>query len=185
MRTRPETPAEYATVQQIHTLAFGGPNESRVVSGVRQSPHFIPELSLVAVLDNQIAGHVLFSWVGLESFPPDESRVEARGVVRKVIVLAPLAVHPDFQNRGVGKALVEEGLRRLEAMGQPLVVVRGSPTYYPRFGFVRAETLGIVPPFETKPGEYQAKPLSAYRPEFRGTVRYPAAFAAVGYPVQF
>jgi hypothetical protein len=50
---------------------------------------------------------------------------------------------------------------------------------------VRAETLGIVPPFALKPGEYQVKPLAAYRPELRGTVRYPAAFAAVGYPVQF
>lgn len=100
-------------------------------------------------------------------------------------MLAPLAVHPDFQNRGIGKALVEEGLSRLEAIGEPLVLVRGSPRYYPRFGFVRAETLGIVPPFALKPGEYQAKPLAAYRPELRGTVRYLAAFAAVGYPVQF
>ncbi|HEU4740199.1 MAG TPA: hypothetical protein VFS50_01220 [Meiothermus sp.] len=95
MDIRPEAPAEYARVEQIHTLAFGGPNaasfrgasreasfrgasrEARVVAGVRQSPHYIPQLSLVAVLDGQIAGHILFSYVGLEAYFSGESRANA------------------------------------------------------------------------------------------------------------
>ncbi|WP_297852158.1 GNAT family N-acetyltransferase [Meiothermus sp.] len=176
MEIRPERADEYALVEQIHTLAFGGEQEARVVAWVRRSPFYIPELSLVAVVEGRPVGHILFSEVGLQ----DES-----GPVRKVVVLAPLAVHPGFQNLGAGKHLVQAGLARLEALGAPLVLVRGHAHYYPRFGFVPSEQLGIRPPFAVAPGEYMARPLSAYTPQYKGVVRYPAAFAAVGYPVEY
>lgn len=173
---RPERPEEYARVEQIHTLAFGGSQEARVVALVRRSPFYRPELSLVAVVEGEPVGHILFSEVGLQ----DET-----GVMRRVVVLAPLAVHPAFQNLGAGKHLVEAGLARLEALGAPLVLVRGHAHYYPRFGFVPSEQLGIRPPFAIASQEYMAKPLSAYTPAYRGIVRYPAAFAEVGYPVEY
>ncbi|MCX7601880.1 MAG: N-acetyltransferase, partial [Meiothermus sp.] len=81
MEIRPEQPEEYALVEQIHTLAFGGPQEARVVAEVRRSPFYMPELSLVAVMEGRPIGHILFSEVGLQ----DET-----GVMRKVVVLAPL-----------------------------------------------------------------------------------------------
>lgn len=176
MQVRPEEPQEYQTVEQIHALAFGGPREAAVVARVRQSPHYIPELSLVALEDEQVIGHILFSYVGLQ---------DDQGLMRKVVVLAPLAVHPDVQNRGAGKLLIEEGLRRLEAMQVPLVLVRGHASYYPKFGFAPSTRLGIRPPFAIAQEEYMAKPLAAYSPEYQGTVRYPAAFAEVGYPAEF
>ncbi|MDW8424574.1 MAG: N-acetyltransferase [Meiothermus sp.] len=176
MEIRPEQPEEYALVEQIHTLAFGGPQEARVVAEVRRSPFYMPELSLVAVMEGRPIGHILFSEVGLQ----DET-----GVMRKVVVLAPLGVHPEYQNLGAGKHLVETGLARLEAKGAPLVLVRGHAGYYPRFGFVPSARLGIRPPFAVAPQAYMVRPLSAYTPAYRGTVRYPAAFAGVGYPVEY
>lgn len=176
MEIRPERPEEYATVERIHELAFGGAQEARVVASVRQSPEYIPELSLVAVVEGRPIGHILFCYVGLQ---------DARGVMRKVVVLAPLAIHPEFQNLGAGKRLVVEGLARLDAMGVPLVLVRGHAHYYPRFGFVPSVQMDIRPPFDIAPEEYMAKRLSAYAPQYQGVVRYPAAFAEVGYPVEF
>ncbi|MDX2006301.1 MAG: N-acetyltransferase [Meiothermus sp.] len=176
MQIRPEQPSEYAAVEQIHVLAFGGPREAGVVAAVRRSPFYAPELSLVALEQGQPVGHVLFSYVGLE---------DERGVVREVAVLAPLAVRPGFQSKGAGGQLVQEGLRRLEALGVALVLVRGHAHYYPRFGFVPSVELGIRPPFAVPQAEYMAKPLLAYTPAHRGTVRYPAAFAEVGYPVEY
>lgn len=176
MQIRPEKLQEYRLVEQIHTLAFGSPKEAAVVARVRQSPHYIPELSLVALEKGQVIGHVLFSYVGLEG---------DHRVMRKVVVLAPLAIHPDFQNQGAGRLLVVVGLRRLEAMNAPLVLVRGHASYYPKFGFVPSVKLDIRPPFAITEEEYMAKPLPGYTPEYRGTVRYPAAFAEVGYLVEF
>lgn len=176
MEIRAERTDEYATVEQIHTLAFAGEREAKVVARARHSLQFIPELSLVAVAEGRPIGHILFSQVGLQ---------DDQGVMRKVMVLGPLAIHPDFQSRGAGKRLIEEGLSTLEAMKVPLVLVRGHAHYYPKFGFVPSVQMDIRPPFAIAEEEYMAKPLSAYRPEFRGTVRYPPAFAEVGYPVEF
>lgn len=176
MEIRPERTDEYALVEQIHRLAFGGEQEARVVAQVRRSPFYVPELSLVAVVEGRPVGHILFSEVGLQ---------DKQSVMRKVVVLAPLAVHPAFQNLGAGRQLVEAGLARLEVLGVSLVLVRGHSHYYPRFGFVPSEQLGIRPPFAVAPLEYMVKPLLAYTPEYRGIVRYPAAFAEVGYPVEY
>ncbi|WP_299430926.1 N-acetyltransferase [uncultured Meiothermus sp.] len=176
MEVRPERPDEYEAVEQIHTLAFGTGREAKVVARTRQSLQYTPELSLVAVLKGRPVGHILFSQVGLE---------DRQGVMRKVVVLGPLAIHPEFQNLGTGKRLVEEGLARLEARGVPLVLVRGHAHYYPRFGFVPSVQMDIHPPFAIAQDEYMARPLSAYTPDYRGMVRYPAAFAEVGYPVEF
>lgn len=176
MEIRPEHTEEYAAVEQIHRLAFAGELEAKVVARTRQSPQYIPELSLVAVVEGRLVGHILFSQVGLQ---------DDQGVMRTVMVLGPLAIHPDFQSRGAGKRLIEEGLSTLETMKVPLVLVRGHAHYYPRFGFVPSVQMDIRPPFEIAPEEYMAKRLSAYTPQYKGIVRYPAAFAEVGYPVEF
>jgi putative acetyltransferase len=174
MTIRPELPSEHAAVERIHLLAFSqafagtGPYEAGVVAKVRQSEHFVPEWSLVAIEAQQVVGHILFSYLGLQ----DES-----GTARRVVVLAPLAIHPEHQRKGIGTALVQAGLEKLEAQREPLVVVRGHPGYYPRFGFVPSARLGIRPPFEVAEEAYMAKALGAYSPEYRGVVVYPRAFA--------
>jgi putative acetyltransferase len=84
-------------------------------------------VSLVAVVDGNLVGHVLFSRLTIQT-----SAAALPG-----LALAPLAVLPVFERRGIGAALVREGLRRLVDLGETIVIVLGEPAYYTRFGFSR------------------------------------------------
>ena len=96
--------------------------------------------------------------------------------VRTAAGLAPMAVHPDLQRRGIGSRLVEEGLEACRAAGRELVVVLGHPDYYPRFGFTPAAGLGLVwehdapseafLALELVPGAAGEGGMVSYRPEF-------------------
>ena len=100
-------------------------------------------LSLVAVMETQIVGHILFSPVTIES---GTGVVEGMG-------LGPMAVLPEHQRRGIGSELVREGLGLLRQRACPFVVVLGHPEYYPRFGFERASRRGIRCQWEGVPDE--------------------------------
>ncbi len=166
---RLETHWDHDPVRRLLTAAFGRSAEAKLVDQLRESESFVPNLCLVAEQSSVIVGHILFSHVTLESDPPAQ-----------VLALAPVAVYPAFQRRGIGSALIHEGLSRADARGEPLVVVIGHPDYYPRFGFAKASSMGIEPPWPVVPEEaFMAKPLSSYREQMRGIVRYPAAFDAV------
>ena len=110
-----------------------------------------PTLSLVAVTEGIVVGHVAFSPVtaeGIEDF---------RGHI-----LAPLAVQPDHQRRHVGSLLVESGMRQLSGMGTDLLLVYGDPEYYGRFGFSADVAERCVPPYELEyPFGWQGIVLSA------------------------
>ena len=169
MAIRLETHWDHDPVRRLLTAAFGRSAEARLVDELRESDSFVPNLCLVAEQNSVIVGHILFSHVTLEADP-----------AAQVLALAPVAVYPAFQGRGIGSALIREGLSRAEARGEPLVVVLGHPDYYPRFGFVPASSLGIESPWPDIPDEaFMAKPLSSYRQDMRGVVRYPAAFDVV------
>ncbi|MGI9608749.1 MAG: GNAT family N-acetyltransferase [Acidimicrobiia bacterium] len=167
MIIRPETPGDYPGVAAVNVAAFGEENEAQLIELIRQTDLYVAELSLVAVDGEQVIGHVMFSYVTLEA-PIGDIRI---------LDLAPLAVHPDHQNRGVGTALTEHGLGLIESLGEPLVLVEGIPSYYPRFGFERATPHGISPPSPKIPDEaFMVKLLPNYDPSYRGRVRYPPAF---------
>jgi putative acetyltransferase len=122
---RDETPDDASQIRIVNELAFGQPAEADLVDSLRRAS--IDALSLVAVEDG-IVGHILFTPVVVES---GERRIIGMG-------LAPMAVLPDRQRRGIGSLLVRRGLEILRARGCPFVVVVGHPEYYPRFGFERA-----------------------------------------------
>jgi putative acetyltransferase len=168
MLIRSETEADYPGVAAVNNAAFGSDNESYLISLIRESELYVPELSLVAVDDvHGVVGHVMFSFVVLET---EDGNVP-------ILDLAPLAVHPDHQNRGIGSALTRHGLRLIEERGDPLVLVEGIPSYYPRFGFDRASAHGITPPSPVIPDDaFMVKRLPNYDPKLRGKVRYPEAF---------
>jgi putative acetyltransferase len=105
-----------------------------MIEAIRRSDGFVPKLSLVAEVDGRIDGHVMLSYVQLE------------GASRRVLELGPMSVEPERQRTGIGSALVREALRRAEPRDEPLVLVLGHPSYYPRFGFRPAAELGIHPP---------------------------------------
>ena len=178
---RPETPEDAAAIAEVVAAAFSEPGVSGVlarpvevglVDAIRRSDRFVPELSLVAEVDGRVAAFAMFSLVDLMAEPGDDHGVP-------VLALAPVAVAPDFQNRGLGSAVVRAGLEAADSRPEPLVVVLGEPAYYGRFGFEPAAGLGVHPPAEYPPAYFMVKRLAAWRPGVEGTVRYPPAFDAV------
>ncbi len=148
--------------------AFGSEVEAGLVAAIRASPEYIPECALVAIVDGQVVGHVMIS----------DAAIELDGARRRIAMLSPLAVRPEFQRRGVGSALVHEVVRRADARDEPLVILEGDPNYYGRLGFVSATPLGIAIPIPdwASPEAAQCICLRAYDRAIRGQVVYPAAF---------
>jgi putative acetyltransferase len=129
---RPGRPEDRGAVRAVNLAAFQTTGEADVVDLLREGcPRFI---SLVAEVRGQVVGHVLFTPVTLTA--DDGQALAGMG-------LAPLAVLPDFQNAGVGTALVKAGMAQMEVEGVPFVVVLGHPDYYPRFGFGVAARFGL------------------------------------------
>lgn len=174
---RPERPEDLAAARRVHERAFSTPAEADLVNALRAEGAHVPEICLVALRDEQVVGHVVFSRARLVS--------SEDGASTPLLVLAPLAVDPAVQREGIGAALVREALRRAPsaAPGVPLVSVLGHPEYYPRFGFERAAPLGVRAPFEVPYDAWMALRLPAYpppeRPRPEGVVAYADAFAAV------
>ncbi|MGH7822213.1 MAG: GNAT family N-acetyltransferase [Candidatus Binatia bacterium] len=123
MEIRPETNADRAAVAIVHRLAFGRSEEAELVAAVRGLA--APEISLVALREGAIVGHILFTPVTIGE-PP--APVAAVG-------LGPLAVLPRLQRSGIGSELVRQGLDAVRRRAQEVVVVLGHPGFYPRFGF--------------------------------------------------
>lgn len=132
---RPETPDDFPSVREVVNRAFENDDEdiAALIEALRSEPGYTPELSLVAELDGDIVGHVMFSDAYIET---DTGRVPA-------IALGPLAVHPDRQQQGIGTQLIEEGLAAGRRLGHHIAMVIGHSSYYPRFGFTRGRPLGI------------------------------------------
>jgi putative acetyltransferase len=128
---RSERPEDYPEVREVNERAFGGVAEAMLVEMLRAASRAV--VSLVAVDQNRVVGHVLFSPVTVAEAPENFSGVG----------LAPMSVLPEFQNRGIGSRLVREGLEVCRQRGYEVVVVLGHIAYYPRFGFVRAKDCGL------------------------------------------
>jgi putative acetyltransferase len=124
---RPELLNDAVAIRRILEAAFPTAAEARLVERLRESGNL--RISLVAEVDGAIVGHIAFSPVAIEGVAS-----EANGVG-----LAPLAVVPDHQRRGIGSRLIREGLAACQRAEYGYVVVLGHPEYYPRFGFTRAD----------------------------------------------
>lgn len=127
---REERAADRDAVWAVNRYAFDQDDEAILVERLRVESS--PIVSLVAELDGKVVGHILFTPV----------TVEGDGDSWQAMALGPMAVRPNVQQRGIGSALVEQGLRRCEVLGVPAVFVLGHPTYYPRFGFEPASRYG-------------------------------------------
>ncbi|MGZ8692392.1 MAG: GNAT family N-acetyltransferase [Gaiellaceae bacterium] len=170
MIIRPETAADHDAIRKVNDEAFGDTLEGKLVDAIRESDRFVPELSLVAVSEGQTHGHVISSYVDVEPG------------ARRVLQVGPLAVLPSHQRRGIGSALMGETIRIAEARGEPLLLIEGNPKYYERFGFTRADAVGIEPPPEAHgPQYFMIRPLAGYDPAFRGRAIYPPETFGIAY----
>jgi putative acetyltransferase len=167
---RPENPEDIVRIDELTRLAFQGVDEANLIAAIRDSTYFVPELSLVAVDDDRVVGHILFSLITIES---SEKSVEA-------LALAPMAVLPEYQNRGIGTLLVQHGLAACKKLGYSIVIVVGHPEYYPRFGFTPARDCGIKAPFEVPDEAFMVLELvpDALK-NVSGVVKYSPAFDLV------
>jgi putative acetyltransferase len=160
---REETPDDHAAIRKVNLLAFGGSEEADIVDRLRSGGLVVA--SLVAVLDGQVVGHILFS----------ELPVDAQHSTIPAVSLAPMAVRPEWQRRGIGSELVRRGLEVCRERGKAAVLVLGHPEYYPRFGFSSELAKNLRSPFS---GEaWMAVELTpGVLSGIQGTVRYPDAF---------
>ena len=167
---RVEQPGDERRIREIQALAFRRPDapdeepvEAGLVDDLRRSDAWIPELSLVAVLDDELVGHVVCSRAHVLPDTP-------------VLGLGPIGVLPDHQGNGVGRALVEAVLDAADTRGEPLVALLGSPAFYGRFGFVRSTDRHIDPPDDSWGDHFQVRTLGIYDDAIAGRFRYAAAF---------
>jgi putative acetyltransferase len=171
-RIRPETPADGPAIDALHLAAFRDPQLPPLVAAIRASPGYLPDLALVAERstddDPIVIGHIIVSGTSLTT--DDGSTVP-------ILMLSPLGVLPAEQNGGVGSALTRAALALADLRPEPLMIVQGHPDYYPRFGFVRGRTTGVLPPAHL--GAIDSAWMVRRRPgapEISGTVVYPQAF---------
>jgi putative acetyltransferase len=168
---RGELPADYDAVHKLVRLAFNDEDTAELVRRIRASVNYLPELSLVADSASEVVGHVMFSHVELDD----------GATHHEVLTLSPLSVLPAAQRQGIGSALIRAGIQRADEQDEPLIVLEGSPALHPRFGFEPAKAYGITIHLPSWAPDEAAmvRPLSRYRPDIRGAVRYPPAFDVV------
>lgn len=167
MLIRAERPSDVDAIRAVHTEAFasasrGVPVEVGLVDALRASDAWLPALSLVAIDDGTVVGHVVCTRAHVAGQP--------------VLALGPIGVLPARQRSGVGTALMDAVLAAADAAGEPLVALLGHLDYYPRFGFRPSADLGIEPPDPAWGAHFQARQLVAYDPSLRGTFEYAQPF---------
>jgi predicted N-acetyltransferase YhbS len=170
---RPEQEKDYKQTEAIVEQAFANAvhsnqDEHKLVSRIRKTSTFIPELSLVAIdqESEMLLGHILLSKISINGNSTAES-----------LALAPVSVLPDYQNKGIGKLLIQEALKMAKELGYHSVIVLGHPEYYPKFGFERASKWGIRAPFDVPDNSFMAMELvDNSLVNVLGIVEYPTVF---------
>jgi putative acetyltransferase len=160
-----ETIEDQPGIREVNRLAFGGEVEARLVDQLRADGEVV--VSLVAVDEDIVLGHALFSWLP----------IERDGQFIRAAALAPVAVRPALQRQGIGSALIWRGLETCRERGCAAVVVLGYPEYYPRFGFSAEFAANLRAPFAGP--AFMALELTPGSLAGGGEVRYPPAFAGL------
>lgn len=167
MTIRKEKIEDYKVIYSVIKKAFENAeysdgNEQDLVNNLRKGEAYISELSLVAEIDGKIVGHIMFT--------------KAKVNNNIVLALAPLSVLPQYQKQGIGKALIEKGHRIAKELRYGYSIVLGSEKYYPKTGYVTADTFGIISPFDVPKENFMAYKLNEKAINLNGIVKYPKEF---------
>ena len=163
---RQEQSKDLKTIREVNRRAFGQTQEADLVDKLRQNYHEL--LSLVAVRQNEVVGHILFTPVTIQS-----AARTARG-----IGLAPMAVLPEYQRQGIGSKLVRSGIEQLKKRQCPFIIVLGHAGYYPKFNFEPASRYGIRSEWEVEDGTFMILLLNESEMQgISGVARYLPEFA--------
>jgi putative acetyltransferase len=160
---RPAVPSDIGSIRDITRAAFGRDEEADLVDRLRGDGDAIVEL--VADHCGDVVGHIMFSRLAI---------IRAAGGAVAAASLAPVAIRPSQQRRGIGSVLVREGIEACRARQIAAVVVLGHPDYYPRFGFSAAAARGLSAPFAGP--AFMALELTPGALAGARDVRYAAAF---------
>ena len=164
MQIRTENEEDKASVRAVNVSAFDTISEADLVVALHEQAH--PIISLVADEEGSIVGHIMFSPMILTGHPELE-----------IMGLAPMAVLPEHQRKGIGSALVRVGLDACVKIGVGAVVVLGHSEYYPRFGFLPSSRFGIGCEYEVPEEVFMVKELQqGYLRGATGIIKYHAAF---------
>jgi putative acetyltransferase len=161
---RPETTADHEAIRHVNRVAFGQDDEAGIVDALRNGGY--DRLSLVAEVNRVVVGHILFSDLPILT---DSGAVMA-------LSLAPMAVLPEFQKRGIGSALVQMGLEACRRQGHRIVVVLGHPHFYPRFGFSAKLAEPLSSPFSGRDSWMAMELVPGALEGVSGWVQYPLPF---------
>jgi len=153
---------ECLMIRAVNEAAFGGSEEADLIDKLRGDQALI---SLVAERESAIVGHILFSRMWIKT---------ACKLV-PAVALAPVAVLPEQQRKGIGQRLIVQGLELLKNQGEEIVIVVGHPDYYPRFGFSSAKAMSLESPFPREAFMAMELVEGALR-SVQGVVVYPTAF---------
>jgi predicted N-acetyltransferase YhbS len=166
---RAERPVDVEAIRAVNDAAFGGPVEGRIIEDIRGTERWIVGGSLVAeTADGSIVGHLLLS---------EGDLIGADGrLVRRIWMVGPVGVVPDRQRQGIGSALMNAAIALATERGEPLLVLLGHASYYPRFGFEPARSIGIEAPRPWRDANWMALRLPAWDPALRGVAHFPPAF---------
>lgn len=168
-----ETKKDFKAVFEVIQNAFENEEysdhkEQYLVERLRDSDAFVPELSLVAEVNNEIVGYILLTKINI---------VDTNANSYDSLALAPVAVLQKFQGKGIGSKLIETAHKKAKDLGFSSVVLLGHESYYPRFGYVQAKEFGIKLPLDVPDGNCMIIELTENGLQnIKGVVRYPKEF---------
>lgn len=161
---RNECDSDQSSIWKLNQLAFGGDDEAALVDALRDGEFVV--VSLIASLDREVVGHILFSPLTILT---DNGAVDA-------VSLAPMAVLPKCQQQGIGSKLVNAGLKACREQGHKIAVVLGHPQFYPRFGFCADLAQPLESPFGGGEAWMAMELVPGALNEISGSVRYSPPF---------
>ena len=172
VKIRQEKPEDFKVVHKLiekafEPLKFSDHKEQFLVERLRKSTAFIPELAMVAEIENKIVGHILVTKLKIKN---NQDEFDS-------LALAPVSVLPEYQGKGIGGMLIQEAHKKARELGRQSIVLLGHEKYYPKFGYKQADSFGIELPFDVPKENCMAIELIENGLDgVSGTVEYPKEF---------